>query len=139
MSVNDSPTENSEQLTAKQEQMIALLAAGIHINAAAATVAVAEKTAHRWLKLPYVQEALRQARQELFNNTMEQLRDGVDEAIKVLKSVMTDPLTPAPSRVRAAQIWIEQAVMMYKDAELEAKLATLEQWVKGSGLLDEED
>jgi hypothetical protein len=138
---NGSSTEReeltTEQLTVKQEQLIPILASGIHINAAAAQVGISERTAYRWMKLERFQQALHQARQKVFNEALEQLRDGVEDAIKVLKNVMMDAETPAATRVRACQIWIEQAVALYKDDELEAKFAAIEQIVKDSGLLED--
>lgn len=137
----DSPTEILEQtepLTAKQAALIPLLAAGVHINAAAAKIGIAESTAHRWMKLEPVQAALRKARQELFNEALEQLRDGVSSALDTLKRNMISEEAPAAVQVRAAQVWLAMAIELYRDDELERKLAVLEQYIKDSGLLEEE-
>lgn len=127
MSVNYSPTEESE-LSVKQQQLIAALIAGNHIVVAAKAVGIAEKTAHTWLKKPHVQEAYRAARQAVFDESLDELRDGVSLAIAALKRNLT-AIEPAV-QVRAAHIWLTQAIQVHKMEQLEARLQELEEMVK---------
>jgi DNA-binding transcriptional MerR regulator len=93
---------------------------------AAKIAGCAEKTAHAWLKLAQVQHAYRAAQQSMFEDAMRLLATDVNEARKTLRSVMTDIATPAATRVRAAQIIIEQSINLQKLSELEQKIAELE-------------
>lgn len=130
---NDRTEENSEQLTTKQESLIALLLAGITITAAAKQLKVNESTARRWLKLPHVHQAYKDQQQTLFDDKLSELRSGVGTAISTLKRNMTSEDTTASVQVRAAQIWLEQALELHKMSELEQKIAELEQYVKQVG------
>src|SRR5256885_3140608 len=67
MAAHDSPTEENE-LTPKQEQLIASLVAGNIIAVAAKAVGIGERTAYRWLKLPHFQVAYRDAKQVAFRS-----------------------------------------------------------------------
>lgn len=129
MTVNDSPTEENE-LTPKQEQLIAALVAGNSIVVAAKTADIGEKTAHRWLKEPAFKQAYREAKREAFDERLDKLRDGVSIALKTLLSHMTNDETPASVQVRCAQIWLEQSIQIHKMSELEAEIQELKDIVK---------
>ncbi len=135
MTGNDQEQAQEQELTPKQDKLILCLLAGLTIEASAQQIGIGDKTARRWLKLPHVKQALHQAKQELFSDALDELRSGVADAIKTLKSVMTSEETTAASRVRAAQIWIEQAVELHKVAELEQKFSLLEEYLKASGMM----
>src|SRR5947209_8587978 len=114
MSANVSSTANEdEHLSPKQEQLITLLVSGVAIVTAAKNTGVAEKTAHRWLKLPHFQEAYKAAQKQLFDQALTTLMLEVDKAIDALKRNMDGELVPPAVQVRAAQIWLEQAVNMH--------------------------
>ena|SRR5256885_5854962 len=131
MAAHDSPTEENE-LTPKQEQLIASLVAGNIIAVAAKAVGIGERTAYRWLKLPHFQVAYRDAKQVAFNEKLDKLRDGVSIALKTLLKHMTNEETPANVQVRCAQIWLEQSIEIHKMSELEARLQELEGALKAS-------
>src|SRR6266700_2902106 len=130
MPVNDSSA--NEQLTPKQEQLIAILLSGVNIVAAAANIGIAEKTAHRWLKLPAFKHAYRTAQHDLFRDSLQALQSKIDKAIDTLDRHMDADETPASSQIRAAQIVLDQALAIDKMSELETieeKLAMLEQHI----------
>ena len=134
MTANDSLTEESE-LTPKQEQFIAALVAGNSIVVAAAAVGIGEKTAHRWLKQPLFQGVYKAAKQWAFDEALSELRDNVNLAIATLKRNMTNdeevPSTQVRAiQVRAATVWLAQAVQVHKMEELEARLQELEAALK---------
>jgi phage terminase small subunit len=125
-----SSTEKSEQLSSKQEQFIAALIAGNTIAVACKTAGIAERTAYNWLKQPAFKQALQTAKQEVFNDKLESLRDGVDLAISALERNLT---APDPSvQVRAAHIWLQHAIQVGKMEELESRLQELEEALKAS-------
>lgn len=125
MKVNESLS-----LTAKQEQLIALLVAGVAIVTAAKNVGIGEATAHRWLKLSRFQAAYKQAQHDLFSEALQGLREKVGKAIDTLDRHMDSDETPAGSQIRAAQIVLEQAIAIHKVTELEQKIAELERMLK---------
>ncbi len=129
MTANDSPTEESS-LTPKQEQFIAALVAGNSIVVAAKAVGIGEKTAHRWLKQPLFQEAYKAAKQAVYDEALEGLRDGTKEAIDTLKSNLK-ALEPAV-QVRAAHIILTQSIQVHKIEVLEQRIQELEEALKAS-------
>lgn len=97
--------------TAKQLQLIAALAAGKSIVDAAKACEINESTAHRWLKLPAVQSALEDAKQQAFHEALSLLRAGTKAAITTLANSMKAESESV--RLRAAQIWLEQAIALH--------------------------
>lgn len=133
MTANDQVQEeasSSDALTPKQEQLIAVLVAGINIATAAKSVGIADKTARRWLKLPHFQRAYRKAQSDLFTEALQGLQDKIEKAITTLDRNMDGELTPPATQVRAAQIVIEQAIAVGKVLDLEQRLIELEELLK---------
>jgi phage terminase small subunit len=129
MTGNVQTTEQTE-LTPKQDTLITALLTPLSITAAALAAGVSEKTARRWLKLPHFQQAYKAAQKQLFNQALTTLMSKVDKAIDTLDRNMDGELVPASTQVRAAQIWLEMSVNMYKTQEIEEKIAELERIVK---------
>lgn len=133
MSVNVSPEPESESLSSKQQKLIAALLSGVTILDASKSIGIAEKTAHAWLKLPHVQAAYRDAQRSLFDASLSRLMLYTDDAIKTLHSIAKDQEETASSRVRAAQIILEQAIESHKMSELEQKIEQLERLIAEQG------
>jgi len=125
MSVNYSPGEKIE-LSPKQMLLISALLAGNSIISSSKIANISEKTAHLWLKQPHFKQALEEAKQEAFNEKLGILRDGLSLALRTLMSLMTDKETPSAVRARCAQVWVEQAIEVYRTNELEERLKELE-------------
>ena len=90
-------------LTPVQAQVVAALAQGSTVTAAAQAAGLHRTTVHLWLKSqPDFAAALKEARKEF----TEQLRDSLDElsalALSTLRSLLEDPATPASVRFRTA-------------------------------------
>lgn len=130
MSEND---RDQQKLTAKQEAFLTAYLACSNITVAAKTSGMAEITARRLVKLPEFQTALKAAQRELFNDALQGLREHVDTAIKTLVRHMSAEDTPPGPQIRAAQIYLEQAIQVHKMTELEEKYAELERLVKDQG------
>lgn len=130
MPVNDSDTE----LTPKQDKFIAALLAGNAIVVAAKVAGIGEKAAHAWLKLPHVQSAYKAAKHAVFDESLSSLMSGVDTAVKGIKDIAKDEEVPANVRLRAYQIWLEQAINLHKMGELEQKVEQLEQLLKDKAI-----
>lgn len=120
------PTE----LTRKQETFIAAMLSMPTIMAAAQHVQVTDKTAHAWLKLPHVQEAYQQARKEAFDKSLQVLMTGTSSALSTILSIMKDSENSPGVRLRAAQIWLEKAIEVHKNEDLEARIQELEEAVR---------
>ncbi len=121
MMENVSPGE----LSSKQTLFVAALLAGHTVLVAAKASGIAEMTAHRWLKDPRVQDAIKQARHQAFDTALSRLMDVTSEAIDTLASVMRDKEAPRGVRIRAAQLLLENAIEVHKMSELEQKIAAL--------------
>jgi len=128
MSGNDT---TEAKLTPKQETLITALLTPLSITASAKVAGISEPTARRWLKLPHFQAAYKKAQKALFDQALTGLMLKVDKAIETLDRNMSGEDTPASTQVRAAQIVLEQAITVYKTAELEEKLKELEDIVQG--------
>ncbi len=127
-------SDMSSRVTAKQQKLIEGLLTGLTIATAAKQAGINERTAYRFLKLPYFQSAYREAQAQLWDESIGQLRLGVKVALAVMRKHATAEVEPtAATQMRAAQVWLEQAVTLYKMSELEAKVADLERLIKGQG------
>ncbi len=122
-------TEESE-LSPKQEQFIAALVAGNSIVVAAKAVGIAERTAYNWLKLPHFQSAYQAAKQWAFDESLGELRDNVNLAIATLKRAMTNDTIDPAVQVRAANIWLQNAIQIHSMQQLEERLQELEAALK---------
>jgi len=116
-------------LTAKQERLIAALLANASVVDAAKACKINESTAYRWLKLSHFQDAYKAARRAAFDELLLALMTGTGTALKVLHEAMKQGETHSV-RVRAAQIWLEQAIAVHKMSELEAEIAELRALLK---------
>lgn len=122
--------QDQRTLTAKQEAFLTAYLACSNITVAAKTAGMADKTARRLIKTEAFQEAYNQAKSNLFSQALDGLRDHVDKAIETLVRHMDAEDTPAGTQLRAAQIYLEQAINIHKMSELEEKYAELEQFVR---------
>ncbi len=131
MSGNVSDTEESE-LSVKQEQMIAALVAGNSIVVSAAVVGISEKTAHAWLKLPHFKQAYTEAKQFVYDEALEGLRDYTKGAIDRIKSIMDSAEIDPAVRLRAAHIVLTQGIQVHKIEQLAAEIDELKEALKAS-------
>lgn len=123
--------QDGQVITAKQEALIELLLTGVTVAAAAKQLNVNESTAHRWLKIPLVKAAYRQARQDMFDDRLSLLRDGVNIPIKTLMQLMTGAKSEFV-RCQAASKWLDTSIEVFKMNDLEARLHDLEERLKAS-------
>jgi hypothetical protein len=131
MQVKQAQKPDEPVITVKQEALIELLLSGIALPAAATQLKVNESTCRRWLKLPHVKASYRRARQEIFDERLSMLRDGVNVALKTLMTCMDPAKTKSEFvRCQAASKWLETSLQVYKVVELEEKIDTLEKLVK---------
>jgi len=122
--------QTEEKLTPKQEDFITSLLTQPSIAAAAREIDLPDKTARRWLKLDHFQQAYQQAKQDRFTNALDMLQSGIGTAMETLHKHMTSDETPPAVQLRAAQLWLEQAIKSHEMNEMEQKIAALEEIVQ---------
>lgn len=127
MSANVS-SEQEKQLSPKQEKLIAELVAGKTIKASAEIAGIAEKTAHVWLKQPAFDKAYKEAKQAVFEESLNKLKDIAEIAIDTLRRNMTEA---APYvQVQAASKVLDVVLELRRVTDFEKKAAELEEMIK---------
>lgn len=119
-------------LSPKQQQFLLALLSGQHVEEAARAAHVSVRTAFRWQKLPDFQRELEEAKEETFNKQLGYLKDGVATALRTLLRNMGERVPPAV-QVRAAAVWLENAIAIYKTEQLELALADIEDLLEKGG------
>lgn len=118
-------------LSVKQARFLQARLAGHNVIAAANIAGISETQAHRWLKQEVFKEAYKQASDELFESALGELKVSMNEAIDgLLKHIRADVEPTAASQMAAIRTWIESGINIHKMAELEEKIAALEQLLK---------
>lgn len=120
--------EQNATLTAKQERFIAAYLAENSILAASQKCGINKTTAHRWMKQPAFKAALAAAQHALFEEKLGILRAGIGTALSTLARNMADKKEIPPAvQVRAATVWLEQAITVHKLEDVLSGLADLRQ------------
>ncbi|MCU1275462.1 MAG: motif [Bryobacterales bacterium] len=102
------PISNAS-LSPAQAQVIAALAQGHTVTAAAREADVHRTTIHHWLRTePEFQAAVQNAQSEYVAALNDELRDLSSRALKTLHALLEDPNTPASVRLKAALAVLER-------------------------------
>ena len=94
---------NGTRLNAKHERAIVALLETPCLAAAAEKTGVDASTLRHWRKKPEFQEALEEARREVFDGALCRLQAGVGTAADVLLSVLEDENAKPSERISAAR------------------------------------
>ena len=116
-------------LSRKQEEAIVALLNQRTVDEAARVVDISSRTLYRWLKQPAFAAAYREARHEVYGQSIARLQQMSPAAVSTLAKIMVDPNAPAASRVRAADCVLERAGRATEFEDYEARLAIVEQSV----------
>jgi hypothetical protein len=119
-------TGHGTKLGHKKEEAIAALLTHRNLEEAAIAVGITPRTLLRWLKLPEVEAAYREARRMAFSQTIARLQQGAAAAATTLLKAMVDPHTPASTRIRAAACVLDHATKAIEIEDIEARVADLE-------------
>jgi len=114
--------QDNEKLTPKQNTLILALLSRPTIAEAAQDANVPDSTARRWLRLPHVQDAYKQAQQEVFDSAMLQLKMSTLDAVKQLQKEMLSLENDASVRVRAATVLLTKGVEQSQGVQLKQVL-----------------
>ena len=99
------------------------------VRDASQAVGIGETTLYRWLQDPTFQEAYREAKFEVVQQTLSQLQKASGEAARVLQEIMNDNKVSAYTRVAAARIILETSIKAVEIDTLEARISKLEEFI----------
>ena len=95
---------------------------------AAQAAGINPATLYRWQKDPRFQQALLEARREVFGQAMGRLQQAAKVAVDTLIGIMTDPEAAASGRVQASKCVLDQSRKSLELDDMKIRLAELEIW-----------
>jgi hypothetical protein len=108
------------------ERLLMALACGATVETAARSLAVSERTVYRRLADPAFRQRLQQMRADMVQRTAGALTAAGAEAVRTLLALQKETVPPAV-RLGAARAVLELGAKMRETAELEARIAALEE------------
>jgi len=123
--------DENATLTPRQLRAINALLTRPTVAAAAGVLGVAPSTLYRWLNEPAFRSALAQAEGEAVAAAGRRLVALAQGALDELARAMTDAQTPAPTRVRAAEVVLGHLLKYREIVAFETRLDALEREVRG--------
>jgi hypothetical protein len=118
--------EDTERLSPLENRFVLLVAEGSTTDEAATTLGKSARTLRRWKRRPDIAEAIRARSDEQMTIARAVLSSGAVRAAREL-SRLAEKATPDHARVSACRVILERATEQAEIAELEVKLAELEQ------------
>ena len=101
--------DTESDLSTVQQQVVAALARGRTITAAAAEVQLHRSTLHNWLNtLPAFRAALTAARSQYAAQLRDEMKELSATALETLRTLLRDPQTPSAVRLRASLAILER-------------------------------
>jgi transposase len=122
---------HGEKFSHKKEQAIAALLTEPSIESAAKSIGIGTQTLYRWLKVPEFQKSYREARREVFLQSIARLQQASKTAVSTLLDTMGDPNAPSSVKVRAAETVLNQARQGMELEDVESRISALEQAAEG--------
>ncbi len=113
-------------LTSRQQQAIAAIVATGDVTIAAQSVGVNRATLYRWMKQPQFVQAVHAAEADAVEDLSRMLVRLGRTAVATLAKAMSDPATPAATKVRAADATLSKLLQLRELATLEQRVAALE-------------
>jgi hypothetical protein len=110
----------------KKEQAIAALLSHRSVEEAARAVKINPNTLLRWTKEPEFTSAYAEARLMVFSQSIGRLQVASGAAVSTVLKIMLDPNAPAGTRLRAAEIVLEQAARAGAMEDIEDRVTKLE-------------
>ena len=128
MSANQTlPRSLTPNLTPKQRRAVEALVTTGEVAAAAREINITRDTLYRWLKQPVFLGAVREAEAKALDELSRLLVRLSRTAVATIAKAMSDPATPAATRVRAADVALGRLLQLRELAQLEARVQALEQ------------
>ncbi len=113
-------------LTSRQQQAIQAIVATGDVTIAAQSVGVNRATLYRWMKQPQFVQAVHAAEADAVEDLSRMLVRLGRTAVATLAKAMSDPATPAATKVRAADATLSKLLQLRELATLEQRVAALE-------------
>jgi hypothetical protein len=110
------------------EKLLLALACGATVDNAARAAGISPATAYRRLTEPAFRQRLQQVRTDMVSRAAATLTAAGTEAVKTLL-VLQQPAVPAAVRLGAARAVLEMGIKLREMADLEERLAALEQQI----------
>jgi len=102
------PTPDTD-LSPVQQQVVAALAQGRTITAAAAAAQLHRSTVHAWINtVPAFQAALTEARSQYTAQLRDEMKELSGTALETLRTLLQDPQTPSAVRLRTSLAILER-------------------------------
>jgi hypothetical protein len=114
------------KLTRKQEDAIIALLSNRSVEDAARACNTPSRTLYRWLKERDFDAAYRQAKRDAYKQSIARMHHLSNAAVSTLGKVMLDPVTPASTRVRAADSILNHTAKAIEIEDMEARVSELE-------------
>jgi hypothetical protein len=108
------------------ERLLLALACGATVEVAARQAGVSESTAYRRLAEPVFRQRLQRVRADFVQRTAGTMTAAATEAVRTLLELLK-PAAPPPVRLGAAKAVLEIGVKLREIAEVEERLAALEE------------
>lgn len=115
-----------QSLSPKQRKAVSALLATGEVKAASVEAGISRDTLHRWLHDPAFLAAVREAEAEALDELSRLLVRLGRTAVATIARAMSDPVTPAATRVRAADVALSRLLQLRELAQLEARVQALE-------------
>ncbi len=124
----------SSRNRARDDLLAAALASGAKIVEAAEAAGVSERTAHRRLADPAFRQRVENARRDHVQHVADKLATLGDQALDTLAELLGAPRVPAAVRCRAAVAVLDQTLRWREQADVEERLAAVEEALVERGL-----
>ena len=121
----------SATLTPRQYKAVRALLTEKTVGDAAAVAGIGESTIYRWLSETQFRSALAQAEGEAVAAAGRRLAVLAETALDTVADVMADPTTPAPVRVRACEVILNNLLRYREVVTFETRLTDLEREMRG--------
>jgi phenylalanyl-tRNA synthetase beta subunit len=122
-----------------ERALLQALACGATVESAARKAEVGERTAYRRLANPAFREQLNRLRADMVQRTAGLLTGAGMGSVKTLVDLQNDVAVPAGVRRRSARDVLEMGLKFRETAELEQRLAAVEQRLAGAAGQTPED
>jgi hypothetical protein len=133
-------TEGNAKQGLQREQLIVALMREPRLKKAAASIGISYSTAWRIYRTPEFQQGYCEARRVAFSQSLRRLQKAANAAVTTLLTIMIDPKAPPASRLRAAELVLEDAERSLDREDLEMRVQRLEEratklesWGNGNG------
>jgi transposase-like protein len=110
----------------KKDQAIAALLSHRNVESAARAVGISSNTLLRWLKEPDFEAAYREARRAASCQSIARLQDALGAAVTTVLKIMLDLNVSAGTRLRAAEIVLDQTASAIEMEDIGVRVAELE-------------